>query len=156
MFETASIVADYLAGVEVLRKAVAGMTAEQLRAKPIPGKWSTLEVVCHLSDFEPVLAERMKRIIAMNKPLLMGADENDFARTLAYGERDLDEELGIIAATRKQMAKILKALPEAAWKREGVHSERGLVTLADIVGSATRHIPHHVKFIEEKRKALGG
>jgi len=155
MFESAAMISDYLAGVDTLRKAVAGMSAEQLRARPIAGKWSTLEVVCHLSDFEPVLAERMKRIIAMPKPLMLGADENDFARSLAYGERDLEEELALIAATRQQMARILKALPADAWQREGVHSERGLVSLEKMLAIATRHIPHHVKFIEEKRKALG-
>ena len=37
----------YLAGVQTLRDAVAGLTREQLLARPVPGKWSTLEVVCH-------------------------------------------------------------------------------------------------------------
>jgi uncharacterized damage-inducible protein DinB len=154
MFQHAAAVADYLAGVDLLKKAVAGMSDEQLRARPVEGKWSTLEVVCHLADFEPVLAERMKRIIAMPKPILWGADENDFARTFSYGERDVKEEIALIEATRRQMAKILSALPEASWQREGVHNEKGLVTLEKIVATATRHIPHHVKFIEEKRNAL--
>ena len=39
---------DYLAGPTLLRQKVAGMTREQLIARPIPGKWSTLEVICHL------------------------------------------------------------------------------------------------------------
>jgi hypothetical protein len=33
-----------------LRRVVEDMTPEQLTARPIPGKWSTLEVVCHLVD----------------------------------------------------------------------------------------------------------
>ena len=43
---------------ELLRNAVAGMTREQLVARPVPGRWSTLEVVCHVADFEPILADR--------------------------------------------------------------------------------------------------
>jgi len=39
--------------------------------------------------------------------------------------------------------------------RVGVHSERGPLTLEQMLAMAIRHIPHHVKFIEEKRKALG-
>jgi len=35
-------------GIEDLRTAVAGMTAEQVLSRPIPGKWSTLEVVATL------------------------------------------------------------------------------------------------------------
>ena len=46
---------QYLAGAAQLRAAVAGMTREQLVARPVAGKWSTLEVVCHVSDFDPIL-----------------------------------------------------------------------------------------------------
>src|SRR5262245_9084781 len=92
---------NYLAGIQPLKGAVAGMSREQLLARPVPGKWSTLEVVCHIADFEPVFVDRMKRIIALDKPTFLGADENRFAATLAYHERDLAEELGIVELTRK-------------------------------------------------------
>src|SRR3954469_22899830 len=92
------MIEEYLAGPGTLRKAVAGMTREQLTARPIAGKWSTLEVVCHLADFDPILADRMKRVIALDRPSLVGADENRFAATLAYHSRDVAEELAIIAA----------------------------------------------------------
>jgi uncharacterized damage-inducible protein DinB len=146
---------QYLAGPAMLRKAVAGMTAEQLKARPVPGKWSTLEVVCHLSDFEPVYADRMKRVISHDNPPLLGADQEQFAATLSYQERDLEEELKIVETTRSQMARILRRLPAEAWSRAGVHSEYGPRTLEQLLTTITNHIPHHVKFIEEKRKALG-
>jgi hypothetical protein len=145
----------YLAGPNELRAAVTGMTAEQLKARPVAGKWSTLEVVCHLADFDPILADRMKRIISLDSPQLLGADEQHFARQLAYHDRDLEEELTLIELTRRQMGRILGALPSEAFERAGVHNERGRLTLADMVGIAARHIPHHVKFIKEKRQALG-
>ena len=149
------LIQNYLAGVEALKKAIAGMSAEQLKARPVAGKWSTLEVVAHLADFEPILADRMKRIIALDKPLLLGANENQFAAALAYHERDTAEELALIEATRKQMAHILEKLPPEAFQRQGVHSERGLLTLEQILTGAVRHIPHHIPFIQEKRTALG-
>jgi hypothetical protein len=151
----APLIDEYLAGVEPLRKSVAGMTREQLLARPIPGKWSTLEVVCHLADFDPILADRIKRIIALDRPPLIGADENRFAETLAYHERDLNEELAIIANTRAQLARILRRQPDSVLQRVGVHSERGELTLERMLTITTRHIPHHVKFINEKRQALG-
>jgi hypothetical protein len=43
------------------------MDRSQLLARPIPRKWSTLEVVCHLADFEIVYADRIKRVIAENE-----------------------------------------------------------------------------------------
>jgi uncharacterized damage-inducible protein DinB len=149
------MIESYLAGPKALRQAVRGLTKEQLLARPVSGKWSTLEVVCHLADFDPILADRMKRIIAEDKPQLLGASENKFAAALAYHERDLEEELGIIDNTRRQMARILRTLPAEALERVGIHNERGPLTLERVVGLANNHIPHHVKFIEEKRKALG-
>ena len=146
---------SYLAGPGVLRKAVAGMTREQLLARPVAGKWSTLEVVCHLVDFDPILADRMKRVIAEDNPTLLGADENRFAAALSYHGRDLEEELTILERTRSQMGKILRALPAEAFGRQGQHNERGPLTLQRLLELAANHIPHHVQFLREKRKALG-
>jgi uncharacterized damage-inducible protein DinB len=145
----------YLAGVQTLRRAVAGMSREQMRARPVPGKWSTHEVVCHLADFDPILADRMKRVIAEEQPSLLGADEKRFAAALAYDQRDAEEELAIIEQTRRQMARILRTLPPEALSRVGVHNERGPLTLERLLTISINHIPHHVKFIEDKRRALG-
>ena len=116
---------EYLAGPQVLRRAVAGMNREQLQARPVPGKWSTLEVVCHIADFEPVLADRMKRVIAEERPALIGANEKSFAASLAYHDRDLEEELTIVDMTRRQLARILKTLPAEALQR-GLDTYPGL------------------------------
>jgi uncharacterized damage-inducible protein DinB len=146
---------SYLEGPRLLRKAVAGLSQEQLRARPIAGKWSTLEVVCHLADFDPILADRMKRIIAEDQPQLLGASENRFAAALAYHDREIQEELAIVENTRAQMARILRTLPQAALERTGIHNERGPMTLERLLTLSANHIPHHLVFIEEKRKALG-
>jgi hypothetical protein len=44
------LVAAYEEGPDLLRAAVAGMTRDQLLAHPVAGRWSTLEVVCHVGD----------------------------------------------------------------------------------------------------------
>ena len=149
-----AIIDDYLAGPQLLRQAVAGMSREQLLARPIPGKWSTLEVICHLGDFEIVGADRIKRVIAEHEPTLFGGDENLFAARLAYHERDAGEELLLMETIRKQVARILRTLKPEDFHRRGIHSEAGPLTLEALVQRSTGHIPHHVRFIEEKRKAL--
>jgi hypothetical protein len=149
------LIDNYLAGIQTVRRAVAGMTREQLLARPIPGKWSTQEVVCHLTDFEPIMADRMKRVIAEDRPTLLDADENCFAAALAYHDRDVAEELEIIEHTRRQLARILHTLRSEALQRVGIHNELGPRTLEQLLTRATNHIPHHVQFIEEKRVALG-
>jgi uncharacterized damage-inducible protein DinB len=145
---------QYLGGPNLLRRAVAGMSKEQLIARPIPGKWSALEVVCHIADYEPIYADRMKRVIALNDPELLKGDPGLFAARLAYDQREVDEELALIELTRKQMARILRALEPEDFQRRGAHSRDGALTLEDLLRRITGHIPHHVPFIEEKKRAL--
>jgi uncharacterized damage-inducible protein DinB len=153
----AELADTYLKGAADLRTAVAGMTRDQLIARPIAGRWSTLEVVCHIADFEPILAERMKRTLAAHgdPPLLLAADENEFLAALRYHERDLDEELAVIDATRRQMARLIRNLPTDQLQFKAVHSKRGLVTLENVLQMAINHIPHHLPYVAEKRAALG-
>jgi hypothetical protein len=146
---------QYRSGPATLRKAVAGMSREQLLARPVPGKWSTLEVVCHLADFEPIYADRMKRVIAEENPLLLSGDPDKFQARLAYANRDVAEELTIIETVRNQMARILKTLSESDFTRTGKHSTDGPLSLAVLLDRITGHIPHHLEFIEAKRRALG-
>jgi hypothetical protein len=149
------LIETYVEGPKLLREAVRGMTRDQLVARPVAGKMSTLEVVCHIADFEPIMADRVKRVLTHDRPALLGADENLFTAGLAYQERDLAEELAVIDATRTQLARILRTLSPEVLSRVGVHSQRGELTLERILSMACNHIPHHITFIAEKRKALG-
>jgi CRP-like cAMP-binding protein len=149
------LIDQYAAGPELLRAVTKGMSREQLLARPIPGKWSTLEVICHLADFEIVFADRLKRVIAEKEPTLFGGDPDVFASRLAYHSRDLDEELQLIAACRGHVVRILKTLGEADFQRVGRHNEAGPLTLVQLLQRVTNHAVHHGKFIEEKRAAMG-
>jgi uncharacterized damage-inducible protein DinB len=148
------LIDDYLAGPQQLRAAVAGMTAEQFDARPVHGKWSAKQVVCHVADFEPVYVDRMKRVIAENEPTLFSGDPDLFATTLAYDQRDVAVELDFIALARKHMGAILRSLKPEDFQRRGLHSEAGPITLEKLLTNITKHIPHHIKFIAEKRAAM--
>jgi hypothetical protein len=150
----AKLIEEYLAGLKTLRAALQGMTETELDATPVPGKWSTRQVVCHLADFEPIYADRMKRVIAEERPTFFGGDPDVFAARLAYAARDVEEELRLIESVRGQMGRILRTLAPGDFDREGIHSEAGPLSLATLLERVTRHLPHHVKFIDEKRAAL--
>jgi hypothetical protein len=149
-----ALIQEYLAGPGVLRRAVAEMSKKLLIARPIPGKWSTQEVVCHLADYEPIYTDRMKRVIALKEPELLKGDPVLFAVRLAYDHRDMEEELALIELIRNQMGRILRALTPEDFQRQGGHSRDGALTLEVPLQRITAHIPHHVRFIEEKRRAM--
>jgi uncharacterized damage-inducible protein DinB len=150
----AGLISAYEQGVADLRAAVSGLTEDELRRRPVPGRWSTLEVVCHLCDCEQFFADRMKRTLAMDRPLLVGADGWRYPEPVQYHHRDLAEELELVALTRRQMARILRLIPAQAWGRTAVHTEAGLVTLRHLLRHAVEHLAHHLRFVAEKRAAL--
>lgn len=154
--QIADLIQLYAAGPQLLRAAVAGMSREQLVARPVAGKWSTLEVVAHLADCEPLYAERIKRTVAGNEPTIFGLNPDDYVAVLSYQERDLETELSLIEATRRHMLPILLNLDAAAFEKIGRHSEAGPLTAATLLQRIADHIPHHVAFIREKRAALAG
>lgn len=149
-----TLIAQYASGPQLLRQSTNGMSAGDLDARPIPGKWSTREVICHVADMDQVYAERMKRVIAEKEPTLSNADPDQFAARLAYAHRDVAEEIALIEAIRAEVARILRTLGPADFQRRGIHSSDGPLTLATLLERITGHIPHHVRFIEEKRAAL--
>jgi uncharacterized damage-inducible protein DinB len=151
---TANLISAYEKGVEELWLAVAGMTVEQQRSRPVAGKWSTLEVICHVADCEQFFADRLKRTVAMDRPLLLGADGFRYPEPLRYQEHDLEQELDLVDVTRRQVARTLKMVAPDAWHRTAVHSETGLVSLRQLLLHAINHLRHHLRFVAEKRAAM--
>jgi uncharacterized damage-inducible protein DinB len=150
----ADLLAAYEQGIGDLANAVAGMAPDQIRARPIPGRWSTLEVVCHLAGTEIYYTDRIERTIALERPLLIGVDERAYPARLNYQALDLDEQLALFTALRRHVVRLLKLQPPEAWLRTAVHSETGVVTLRQLVFQAARHVSHHLPFIAEKRAAM--
>lgn len=145
---------------------IAGLSAAELDAHPVPGAWSMRTLVMHMLDSDLVGTDRMKRVIALQgdahddappdkPPLLLGYDETKFAARLPESAVDLALACTVFDANRRLMAARLRALPDKAFKRIGEHSETGLKSLADLVKGYIGHFDHHAPFARAKRKALG-
>lgn len=151
----AELIEQYVAGPALVRKAVVGLSREQLLARPIPGKWSSLEVVAHIADFEVVFVDRLTSVIAEDSPTIPGRDEQKYAARLVYHERDIEEQLRLIEICRSHVTRILRTLTDADLARVGNHTEAGPLTLEQLLNRIIKHAQHHVKFIDEKRQAIG-
>lgn len=150
----AELLEAYRRGPLLLREAIAGLDAEALRARPIAGKMSSLEVVCHVVDSDQFMCDRIKRTIATDKPLLMGVESADYPKPLNYHERDLDLDLRLLDVQREQLAYDLARLTPEAWQRMAIHSEHGALTLLQIFHHAVDHLESHLVAIADKRAAL--
>jgi uncharacterized membrane protein YccC len=149
-----SVIEAYLAGPRDLRAAIASLSREQLVSRPVPGKWSILEVVCHLADTDANIAHRIKRVLSEERPIFERVRPDLMQAALAYHAREAEEELTAFEVTRRQIGRILSASPPEACERTGVVGDRGERTVGQMVNGAAEHLAHHLKFIVEKRQAL--
>lgn len=145
----------YEDGGRKLLKAIEHLDRNDLSAVPVPGMWSIGQLVCHLADGDLVLSDRMKRVIAEDKPQLLAYDENKWVERLHYELQPAQEAAELFAANRRLTAGVLRLLPPEAFARTGTHSERGVQTLEQIAAFAVGHLEHHLKFLYQKREKLG-
>jgi len=149
------LIEDYVACSGRLRQAVAGLSQEELTARPGPGDWSILELVIHLTDSDCIAIDRMKRMLTEDEPPLLYADETAYVRKLATHEQSLEDALILFEVGRRQFARVLRALPDEAFERRGIHNRRGALTVGGSVRDYISHVDHHLTFLAEKRSRLG-
>jgi uncharacterized damage-inducible protein DinB len=150
-----SLIEMYAAGPAKLRRALHGLTREELTARPGPGKWSILEVVIHIVDSDCISIDRMKRILTEDNPPLLYADETAYVERLHTHDQDLEDALTLLDVGRRQWTRVLRKLPDAAFERTGQHNRTGQVTLGKMVGTYIKHIDDHLEYILGKREKLG-
>jgi hypothetical protein len=153
--DQAALLDAYLRGPDRLRSTVTGLSREQMISRPITGRWSVLEVVCHLVDTDANIAHRIKRVLSEERPVFDRVKPERMLAALAYHDRDVEDELGIFDLTRRQIGRILSASPPEAWERMGVVGDRGDRTVGQMIHGAVEHLVHHLGFVIEKRRALG-
>jgi hypothetical protein len=119
----------YIDGPDVLADAVYGLTDSDLDRRPSDGGWSAREVVHHTADSEMTSAIRLRRLVAEDRPEIIGYDPELFAARLHYTRRPIGPSMDAIRSARESTAAILGALSEAEWDRAGTHSELGVYSI---------------------------
>lgn len=150
-----SIIDQYASGGDKLRHSIEGLNDTDLKSFPVPGTWSIQQIVLHLMDSDAIWIFRMKRMIAEDRPLMMGYDESDFADNLKYDEQSAADAVTLFDLNRKQFTRALRKFSPEAMDRKGIHSERGEISVGDSLKLMVEHVDHHLKFIKEKRAMLG-
>jgi hypothetical protein len=110
-----------------------------------PGKWTLRQVLLHLADCQMVYLDRLCRVAAEDKPLLLAFDENRWADRLAYADRDLVVAGTLFSATSATIADLARRLPADVDQRNGVHSEAGRHSFAEFLAWSASHVAHHLE-----------
>ena len=144
------LIDQYTDGYRVVAQALVGIDDEQLDARPAPGKWSAREVVHHLGDSEMTAAIRLRLLLAVDNPAILGYDQDDFARRLYY-DRPIEASLDAFKASRRTTAEILDCMSEDDWRREGTHTEHGRYTIDRWLEIYSTHAHKHAEQIRVAR-----
>lgn len=134
--------------------AIEGLSGTQLMHVAAPGDWCIHEVLIHLPDSETFGYERLRKVIAEDKPVLAAYDEAVWAAHLNYLASDYRLALALFDAQRRSSAALLRSLPASAWERTGIHTERGEMSLYDVFNLYLSHGNIHLRQIEEIKQSL--
>jgi hypothetical protein len=138
-------------GAEMVAVSLTGAAGSELDYVPEPGKWSMRQIVAHLADSEMVAGARLRRIIAEDHPKLEAYDQNAWATNLDYGRRKTSQALETFRRIRGENYELLKDLPAPTFEREGVHSERGQMSLKSLLQLMAEHAENHATQLRTRR-----
>jgi uncharacterized damage-inducible protein DinB len=137
-----------------LRRAIDGLTPQQLRTPEAPKKWSIAAVIQHLADSDIVWAWRMRMVLAHDRPAITGYDQDLWAERLRYADADPEQALREFGPLRAANLRLLKRASPAELQRVGVHSERGEESVAHMMKMYAGHDLLHLQQIARIRESL--
>jgi len=151
MSDIAELLERLRRGAELVAVTMTGAAGSEVDFVPSPGKWSIRQIVAHLSDAEIAAAMRLRRIIAEENPKLEAYDQDAWATNLDYARRKPSQALETFRRIRAENYELLKELPEAAFERVATHSERGPLTLKQLVQLVAEHAENHAAQLRTRR-----
>lgn len=147
------LITRYAAGPGRLRQALAAVPAEARQWRPGPGQWSAHEIVVHCADSESNAALRIRYLIAEKEPVIVGYDQDEWARRFDYHSASLEDSLAVVELVRGRTVPLLRSLAEADWAKEGRHTESGRYGALDWLRIYAAHVEGHAGQIERNLAA---
>lgn len=132
----------------LLESLLQGITQEQaLTLRDGDDGWNIVFIVCHLRDFEPVGAQRVRDLLAHPDPTFATASVDDFIRDNSYATADLHQALAAYLQLRRETIALLEPLTDEQWLLTGIHPAQGPATLLDVAVNAGLHDVDHLEQI---------
>jgi len=129
---------------ETLHELIKGLTAEQLKERVNPDKWSAFENIVHLVAYQPTFLRRLQLIEQKDNPLFERyVADNDplFGQYLAFSLKELEDDL---ATQRFLINNHIMNLNEATLRREGIHPLYGSFSISQWADFFLLHEAHHL------------
>jgi hypothetical protein len=151
--EREKLIQQYADGPRRLGEALAKVPPPARKWRPAPGEWSAHEVICHCADAETTAYSRIRYVLAENNPLIVGYNQEEWARRFDYHTLPLEPALATVASVRLMTAAVLRTLPDDAWARKARHSEMGDYPAEKWLELYAQHLEDHAQQIENNLAA---
>jgi len=151
--ERTTLIDTYRDGAAALMDALADVPDEAVTWQPAKGEWSVAEVLWHCAECEAVFHTRIRTVWIGPNRTVVAFDQEDWAGTPGYAGLPVQTAIDVIRSTREMTALLLDRLPESAWAAEGLHTERGSLTLEDVIAHAAGHLDIHAMQIRDNVRA---
>jgi DinB superfamily len=151
MNEVPELLERFRRGAEMVAVSITGAAGSELDFVPEPGKWSIRQIMAHLADSEMVAGGRLRQIIAEDHPRIQAYDQNAWAANLDYAKRKTSQALETFRRIRGENYELLKDLPPATFEREGIHTERGQLSLKYLLQLMAEHAENHAAQLRTRR-----
>src|SRR5580698_2039998 len=114
---------------------------------PVPGKWSTAEIVCHLADCEIAFGFRLRQTLAEDPALgahvIQPFDQDRWAHS--YTSVTAPQALAAFTALRDWNLILIRNAPPTAATKPATHPERGTMTFQTILETMAGHDLNHLQ-----------
>jgi hypothetical protein len=143
------------AGAATISSLVAGLSDEEARIPPAPGRWSAVEVVAHLADEErDDFRRRVRSTLEDRAAPWPPIDPEGWARERDYRSRRLSDVLADFRSEREASLAWLRTLEAAPWERAYAHPKLGTLCAGDLLAAWAAHDLLHARQLAAVRLAL--
>jgi len=141
------LIQQYGEGPAALDQAWLELPEEARQWKPGPDDWSAHEIVVHCADSETYAAVRIRLLASEDNPLIVGYDQEQWARTFAYANLPVHLAQAAIAAVRANTWHLIQQFNDETWLASGRHTESGPYSAEDWLLTYSAHLHEHAEQI---------
>jgi hypothetical protein len=114
-----------------------------VRTRPQPTVWSTLEYGCHVRDVHRIFNRRVQLMLNEDEPQFPNWDQDQTAIADDYASQDPATVANELVDAASVVADTYGSVPDHAWSRRGLRSNGSEFTIATISIYHLHDIMHH-------------
>ncbi len=151
----AAAIADLEALPEKLKAALSGLSPAQLDTPYREGGWTVRQLVHHIADSHAMALARMRFALTEDFPTLPGYKEKLWAELRDSVAAPAEWSLDLLKAVHARWVLLLRSMDDAQWQRGINHTERGHMTIEQLIQLYAWHCRHHTAHITRLRERMG-